>query len=153
MKQLYILIFPFAFFSSLSAQQSISSAGGDAAADGYYFTYNIGQIDYMSTEDGNYSLNQGVLQIYYDSTLASNENSAGKNRIYPNPVTENLTVELNPFEKGTPFQLFDGQGRLVKSGTILNEKSTLDLTEFSSGIYILKINAQKKIQTFKIIKN
>jgi len=60
-------------------------------------------------------------------------------KIYPNPV-ENFMVLETPTEfKGKTFTITDLQGRIVKKQLISEEQLLIDLSGFSSGVYLLII--------------
>ena len=88
----------------------------------------------------------------YDTGIAthskSNEN-AGLPEVFPNPAGNRITIE---YEKEFNVELFDTEGRKV--GNFSNNKTNLiiDLNNYHSGIYLLKIITQQKILVEKIIK-
>ncbi|MCK5839730.1 MAG: DNRLRE domain-containing protein [Bacteroidales bacterium] len=63
--------------------------------------------------------------------------------IYPNPTRGLLTLKLinvNPVD--AKIDLFNYRGKFIKSYTIyIDGEATIDLSEFSSGIYILKLQS------------
>ncbi|MFT4762240.1 MAG: ligand-binding sensor domain-containing protein [Paraglaciecola sp.] len=67
--------------------------------------------------------------------------------IYPNPVSDMLTLQVPNELKDTPFQIYNNIGQLVKTGPILNEKMTLEM-DFPKGVYALTING---IYTRKVV--
>ena len=75
--------------------------------------------------------------------------------IYPNPVENNLNIQLTSNENSKiDLYIYDIQGRIVKkqefkdNSYILNTR--LDVSSFASGIYFLKINQGAKYYTQKI---
>lgn len=67
-------------------------------------------------------------------------------RIYPNPAAEYLRIHNNHAES-SEYQLYSYDGRLLLSGTCLND-DPIDISRFTKGPYLLKIDGF----TFKISK-
>jgi hypothetical protein len=73
--------------------------------------------------------------------------------LYPNPVSDVLTIEFNQVtESGALIQLFDNTGRLIVSNIIEGEKHTLDMNGFQSGMYLLKLSNSHKSIVKHIVK-
>jgi PKD repeat protein len=77
--------------------------------------------------------------------------------LYPNPIINNLSIELSDPGKGQiKINLTDIKGRIVK--TVINEKNedfcknTLDISDLSSGIYFINIQVGEYNTTSKVIK-
>jgi hypothetical protein len=71
-------------------------------------------------------------------------------RLYPSPVKEFLTLEV-PGSKYV-LQIYDFQGRLMKSLNVDSEYINLDMKQFSPGIYMVRIITSGRSITRKIIK-
>lgn len=76
------------------------------------------------------------------------ENLTNELEIYPNPVQEKLHV--NTSEEILNVVLFDINGRIINSSLINN---TIDFSNISNGVYLIKITTDKGIINKKIIKN
>lgn len=72
-------------------------------------------------------------------------------RIYPNPVTNELTIELEGDETQTVFEIINSLGKSVFTGQIL-DKSVIQTSNFASGIYIIKLESGNTFEFKKIIK-
>jgi hypothetical protein len=78
-------------------------------------------------------------------------------QVYPNPSAGifNLVYHVNTGE-GIDAQLIDASGRLVKNyhvvGSGFVQKLRVDLTGSVSGVYLLKVDAAGKKETFKLYK-
>jgi photosystem II stability/assembly factor-like uncharacterized protein len=87
------------------------------------------------------------------SALSINENNFDENKIvlFPNPTNNSFSISNN-FSEFSNYEIFDIDGKLLRSGTIGNLQQ-LDISDFEKGIYIfaVKIGNEKKI--FKIVKN
>jgi hypothetical protein len=72
-------------------------------------------------------------------------------RIYPNPSDNILNIDvLN--KQINKIEIFDLQGRLLKTIKESKEKYQIDISNFTSATYVLKITTEKGSQSVKIIK-
>jgi uncharacterized repeat protein (TIGR01451 family) len=69
--------------------------------------------------------------------------------IYPNPVSDQLNIELPSGLRLNSIELFDIQGKPIK---IFDNQSKLDLSAIKKGIYILKLETDQGSYHHKIIK-
>ncbi len=71
--------------------------------------------------------------------------------VYPNPTTGLVKVSMNDLiEQFYTIEVYNGMGQLKLSR---EKASCIDLSSFSSGIYLIKLNARTKSYFQKIIKN
>ena len=75
-------------------------------------------------------------------------------KVFPNPTTENLTINLT--SQGTnslDYEIIDTNGKLFKAGKGMGNETNIDVSSFPAAIYFLKIkNQNQEIKTYKIIK-
>ncbi|NVN95871.1 MAG: T9SS type A sorting domain-containing protein [Bacteroidetes bacterium] len=66
--------------------------------------------------------------------------------IYPNPVKENLIIELkgNKILQNTSVSIYTIHGQLLKQITLKENKTVIDTHSFASGVYIIKLNDEKE---------
>lgn len=80
-------------------------------------------------------------------------------KVYPNPVKDYITVDLNANTPGNiEISLINILGTEVKKWTEFSlnqgdQKVKLDLSEFKSGVYILKVSKQDLVRTQVLKKN
>ncbi len=72
---------------------------------------------------------------------------------YPNPVKNTLIIKSN--EIITKLEIYNlvGQKLIIKKLKDEKQINNLDVSELSSGSYLIKAYANKKVKTFRIIKN
>lgn len=80
-----------------------------------------------------------------DETPVLKANTQGHLKIYPNPVQDKLWLSGAPSGK---FVLRDLSGKALKSGSF---HSSIDVSDQSSGIYLLQLEIQKSALQFRII--
>ncbi len=88
------------------------------------------------------------------STMSIDENTLESNvKTYPNPFTNQLTIEANePIQK---VEIYNLLGQLVKIITTENSNNlivNLDTSEISQGNYIAKIHMTSSIKSVKLVK-
>ena len=75
----------------------------------------------------------------------------GQISVYPNPSNGFITINSNS-DKKISYEIYNSVGKLVKKGSIINS-STLDLTKFNKGIYLLNLSNELISQTQKLVVN
>lgn len=59
---------------------------------------------------------------------------------YPNPATDQLSVELEDALIGNSYSVVDFTGRVVFTGQISANRTLLDLQTFAKGVYLLRVD-------------
>ena len=138
----------------LQAQVSMNAAGGNAAGDGGFVSFSVGQTAFSANVGSNGSVTQGVQQPYEISVLSVSEQAENISlSAYPNPSTDYLYLTSSEEISDLSYQLFDMNGRLLKSKKIVGNQSNIDMQGLVSATYFVKINqGNKTVKTFKIIK-
>lgn len=91
-----------------------------------------------------------VDDIVIQENLGNTDFNNNKFTAYPNPVKNNLTIRYNENIKDvTVFNLL-GQQLFVKN--INATEGKVDMSNLSSGTYLVKVNSGDKVQTIKVIK-
>lgn len=71
--------------------------------------------------------------------------------IQPNPTAGELTVNM-PSELTAQAQVFDAQGKLVIDNAAVSNGSVLNLSNMTTGVYMVRITAADSVQTFRVVK-
>jgi len=69
--------------------------------------------------------------------------------VYPNPVQNKLWI--SNADEFSIFEIYNLAGNKVYSN-VLNDNSGYDISTLTSGIYVLQLFNDKKIQSYKILK-
>jgi len=160
MKNNTLLVFlAFSLSFSLQAQTShqvLSATGGDASGSGGTVAYSVGQIVYTTSTGNTGSVAQGVEQAYEISSVGIKETALNISlSIFPNPTSDYLTLKVADYNnEALSYHLLDEQGKLVLNEQITNQDTQVAMSSLARGAYFINVlQANKKIQTFKIIKN
>ena len=93
---------------------------------------------------------------YEESSLSAEELSIQSNiRVFPNPTTYMVNVDLSQLSQGE-YQLYlvDLQGKVIYQQTTTEKSIELDMRNYSTGSYVLKVQTKgtQQLDTFQIIK-
>ena len=138
----------------LQAQVSVNAAGGDAASDGGSVSFSVGQVVFGANAGTNGSVTEGVQQPYEISVLSVAEQTENISlSAYPNPSTDYLYLTTSDEISNLSYQLFDMNGRLLKSEKIIGNQTNINMQGLVLATYFVKVNqGNKTVKSFKIIK-
>jgi pectate lyase len=131
---------------------------GTVKIDGTIYTPSStnGIVTISSLPAGTHTIlkGSGSSYLFYMSTVynsisgISNTNQSTSIQLYPNPVSNLLNINSN--EKVTKIEIFNISGQII---TQLNgNSSSIDLSNLSSGNYLIKIHTQNGVLTKLIVK-
>ncbi|GGG59557.1 LamG-like jellyroll fold domain-containing protein [Epilithonimonas arachidiradicis] len=131
---------------------------------------NIGELELMSTTAPapfkgafdelkmfNYALSLSEVQaLYSQATLGTDQFLSKKGIIYPNPVKDQISIQLSDYKKSNVTAILrDMSGKIVFSEELnSNEKGIFILNiknRKSSGTYILNVSGENLNSSFKVI--
>jgi len=156
-KQIGFIFFIVYGITLCSAQQTLSSAGGEAIGTSGTMSYTIGQVAFTTMTQSEGAVSQGVQQPYEISVIPGVE---GKFRIslelsiYPNPTREYLRLKAtNYISANLTYQLYDLNGALLENKKLVGDETNIQMDFLSPSAYFLKVTVDDtEIKTFKIIK-
>ena len=154
-----IVFLAFLLSFSVNAQTShqvLSASGGDATGSGGSVAYSVGQIVYTTHTGTTGSVAQGVEQAYEIYSVGIKETALNISlSVFPNPTSDFLTLKVQDYNnEALSYNLLDEQGKLVLNEQITTQDTQIAMSTLARGSYFINIvQANKKIQTFKIIKN
>jgi hypothetical protein len=158
----FTIITTFCFAQKIPSTISVISAqGGFDKTESISLEWTLGEnfIETVSLEDNIFT--QGFHQSFSSaSTLAIDPipENLFKSVVYPNPVNSLLNINLTTSEESKyKISLYEITGRFIKQSSVNTKDSsiTINVTDLSSGMYILQISNSKGslIETHKIIKH
>ncbi|MDR0438494.1 MAG: T9SS type A sorting domain-containing protein [Bacteroidales bacterium] len=88
-----------------------------------------------------------------NSTNIVDVETHGRVSLHPNPVENELQLNIQIPVQGLIYRIFDMTGKLQKTDKIHSETTTINMQNFRTGIYIFNIDQNgQQIQSFKIVK-
>lgn len=85
-------------------------------------------------------------------TLSIKDTEAFSVSLYPNPVTDKLTLSLNNLNADAEVVVTDITGKTVHTATYNSAVGAIDMSGLQKGLYIIKVTAGQQSFTSKIIK-
>ena len=152
-KLLFILIaLPMIGFGQVASPSVISSSGDSYSNGGIMMDYTLGEIVVETYTNSNIILTQGFHQGVLNVTT-SVENFDIKTKIYPNPTTNFLIIELEE-NVNAELLVYDINGKIVIKDKLNDEqKKQLDFSFLNQGNYLLHINIADKQSVYQINKS
>lgn len=123
----------------------------------YISNYSFNDTDVKSEVTYYYRLKQidfdGAFEYSDIVSAVISKSDTNTLSVYPNPASDQATIKLPFSEVGFAINLFDSNGRLVKTWKSEKDALTqeLDLINISKGIYTLNINNQQIRQSVKLM--
>ena len=138
------------------AQESVTSAGGDANSVEGSIAYSVGQVNYVSFTKIGAQLNEGIQNPFEIVVVGlENANLDLNLSVFPNPTVGELNLTLNEFsQENYSYFLYDIEGKLIAQGLITESQTSIDFTSLNSATYLLKVSNNKNqiSSSFQIIK-
>ena len=132
-----------------SGTESFDSGYFTGAGNTFTYTFNqVGSTNYVcDPHAGNMN---GTVTV--TSTAGITKNNLLSFDMYPNPVSDMLTVQLPTGTEKAEVSIIDYTGRLVFSKTISFNDTSIDVQSISKGIYIIRVASNAKIGVQRFIK-
>ncbi len=72
--------------------------------------------------------------------------------LYPNPANNYINLKSEVLSGVNNFEIYDIQGRKIRSGTITDNQQQIKISDLQSGIYVMNIGNINTINTLKFMK-
>jgi hypothetical protein len=95
-----------------------------------------------------------TLKVQLGTASRENELIVGnKVSVFPNPVSDKVTVRINDMQGLADIRVFDMYGKMLLQKRTAAMNTQLDLSRIPSGVYIIKVMNGGKENTMKIVKD
>ncbi len=127
------------------------------------YSFNVNGIE---SEDGFFSLLQGdyevdiadangcslthVFTILFSTSTDDLENILDFS-IYPNPTSNNLTIDCIECNTSTTFTIYTIEGKKIMEGQSLDTGNKIDVSRLNNGLYFLQVNHNGKSSTHRFM--
>lgn len=95
----------------------------------------------------------GTITVVAEGVLGISEAKRLKFEMFPNPATDNVTIQLPSGTEKATVLFYDYLGRLALTQKVTSAKNSIDVNSLSRGVYILKVVTEDKVGSQKFIKN
>ena len=148
---LLFLCFPIFIFGQVTTPTVITNSGGTFSNSSVIMDFSIGELA-VQTLQNNEILTQGFHQGDLKVTTAL-INLGIKTKIYPNPTTNFIIVELEK-NVNADILVYDINGKIVIEDKLNDEnEKQLDFSFLKQGNYLLNINIADKQSVYQINKS
>ncbi len=156
LKKIVLLVFYFiANNHKLSGQAAVVSSGRTVASDSGSISYSVGQVNFKFIQSNSGTSSEGVQQAIVIEEVSNIDENLNKLQVnlFPNPTENDLFIVQDNLSN-INYNLMDASSRILCNGQINTRFTKLELSEYPSGIYFLKLDHSnnKNSRTFKIIK-
>lgn len=111
-----------------------------------------------SSDVGSFGMNTPAFFCIDDFTTESPTGIAKMNvndiRMYPNPATDNITIDLNeaPVNGSTTIDIFDLSGKLIETQVENSQRINLSIASYNAGVYFISIKNSNGVINTRFIK-
>ena len=129
-------------------------------ADDYVFSTSAYAINLVwamaansdfTVEFANYHFeNKGIAMESF--TLSQDEVAFGEFSMFPNPSTSKLNILIPRLQDEAQMTVFDVLGKKIFSRTLKNNLNKIDISQWNSGVYLIKLSTQKHTETRRFVK-
>ena len=129
--------------------------------DATYITYNFNDgrcicMDSNATLTTSSELSTAFTNQCFSGFLSTKDytNNPYQNNIYPNPTKSNLVLKTQKtsFSNQDTIQLYSIVGELMYTSEITLQETSIDLSTYTNGIYILVVKNDNLTTSFKVLK-
>ena len=100
--------------------------------------------------DYNAPIDTGMAETVFENLSNTQFDIDNSVVVSPNPAVNEVTIKAD--NNLQSIQFYDAQGRIITTRLMDGLESTLNISGYSNGIYIIKIRTQKGIKVHKLIK-
>jgi hypothetical protein len=154
----FLIMIPIAFglVPSIMAQEATTATGGVASGSGGTVAYSAGQAAYTTNTSPAGSVSQGVQQTFEIIQVGINDQAMSISlSVFPNPTADKLTLLVQDFNNGKlNYHLLDMNGKLLDNKLLTAGSTQINMSALPSAAYFIQVlRENKKVKTFKVIKN
>ena len=118
-----------------------------------YLLLNVAIQSSIATNFVQSAMEVDYVRIYQQGPLATaNTTKQNDLLLFPNPTTDKLNLKIAENQIGNQVTIYSILGQELNSYILNTEDTILDVSNYQNGIYLLKINTNSGIQTYKFIK-
>ena len=121
--------------------------------DDQYILFNVAILpSIIGTGFSESAMEIDYVRVYHESALSISDLNKKDIKIFPNPVSDTLNIDLTSDLVGSKATIYSINGQEV---TFFMQKETsliLDVSNYQAGIYFIRFRKQGKETTFKILK-
>jgi beta-glucanase (GH16 family) len=119
-----------------------------------YLLLNVAILPNIAANFTQSAMEVDFVRVYQESPLsAKNQNKLNNISIFPNPVSDQFTIQIPEQQLGAQATIISIMGQECKTYALNAMQNTIDLAGLRKGIYIVRIESQTGVSTFNISKD
>jgi|GEM_PF-1131841 len=111
---------------------------------------NVASVELKNIDSVDNNILGKVILAY--TFLGLDEMASVEAKLYPNPAINNVTIELTDKNAVAELTLVDLLGNILHTSMIAGS-STIDLSNFTSGVYVVRLNNNGQTSSTRFVKN
>ncbi|GAB3334716.1 hypothetical protein GCM10027429_16230 [Marivirga atlantica] len=137
---------------STSLAQSINNAGETVQNEGIQISWSLGNIAYPSNSNVSEG-GENRYQFLDKATVTSIQKEWNINiSFFPNPTKGTLNITHDLAYKTINISVSNLDGQNIIHDTMSSNSKTIDLSKLQEGIYLISLESENQLKTFKILK-
>lgn len=117
----------------------------------YSFTFNeLGEFPFICFPHE--SLMYGKITVVPEGTLSVNDVKKFDISIYPNPGKSKLNISLAQNTNDATIEVYDILGKRIHAQSITSINSSINVSRWNPGVYLVKITSKTGTQTKRFVK-
>ena len=118
-----------------------------------YILLNVAIEPSVTTSFVQSTMEIDYVRVYQQTSLGNNNITKEKELVlFPNPTSDKLNLRIAENQIGNRVTIFSVLGQELNSYILNTEETILDVSHYQNGIYLLKINTNSDIQSYKFVK-
>jgi len=136
--------------------------GNNSNFTGFYAAGNTNflciEVDDVAWASANWTIANGDIDptatFSENCSTGVNEQSASSFTISPNPASNELFLDIASLSRNSQVEvkLYDLTGKLMYQSLVMDDKTYMDISDFASGTYLVKLETDQSVTTKKFIK-
>ncbi len=117
----------------------------------FYLRYAIGDMDYWDRNPAD-DVSDPIAIVIVDNTGVDELFSQNNIRFYPNPAVDFLNISFDKYNNEiVDMQIIDLTGKIVAHRTITDNLTKVNVSNFSNGIYFVRLQNGNFTESYKIL--
>ncbi|MFT5892878.1 MAG: beta-glucanase (GH16 family) [Dokdonia sp.] len=118
-----------------------------------YFLFNVAILPEILDSFTESAMEIDYIRVYQDPTLSITEEVLDNQiQLYPNPVVDTISLQVSPALVGTKATLYSLTGQQLYIVDIQNENTSIDVSKYAKGVYILALEKEGVRVVKQVIK-
>lgn len=149
-----LIIWSLLFTNSIFGQTTISSSGDDYNTPQTQLSWTLGESIVTTVNSSNTYLTQGFHQGKQIILSVPSFYPVLQIKAFPNPTSAKLNINISNNSDPWVIRIYDLSGKLLlyQSYSGIQFKTTLDISSYTDGMYLINVSTNLQTQQIQILK-